>query len=427
MIANRNLLAVYAYFLHCQLKKNGYSKYIVLHEYSFIWWISMSMERPPNPPTDSELIRLAEIALLYEETQGRQDQVVKILGMTQPTVSRLIARATNLGLLSRPVKLSDDPEHVRLFEEARNNTELLARANSWCSESDVKIRQIRVFPTDKELFCSAVARPVGELLAKSKIGIGVSLGRTLASVIHKLRRAEARIDRPIRVVPLSGDPVHLMNVENQQQTASTLAGELIQQAFASKASGQQPVLTGVPCYLPKRFQGEEGKSLVETYIREIPGLNKLFGSTQSDDGIIHQVDTALVGIGVIADNDDDPTQDLQTGVFLREIFVAEQGQDTKNELRRLIDGELAGVLLAKEGLPPADLKTLRPYKRGWYGIREQELHALAKKASVGNTPGVILVARGAAKAEAVRAAIKLGLINHLMIDSKLAEALMQSN
>lgn len=383
----------------------------------------------PDPlPTHDELVRLATAAILYQENDSKQNALMRHFDISQSSASRLIARAIELGLVSIKVELSRKPAHRSLFDEARqlslNDGGLHETANAWSKPTGVTVREVRTFPTELERFCSAVAAPVGQLFEQSKLGIGISLGRTIANVIREMPRTGVRISHPVKVVPLSGDPVHLINLNYQQQTASLLAGELVQRAFAPGSSSEQPVLTGVPCYLPIRFQGQGKKnSPVEEYLNAIPGFQKVFGGTQHNDNFLRQVDTALVGVGVITDNDKDNTQDLQTGVFIREIILAEQRESAKSELERIIDGELGGVLLPKPRLSDSDRLLLAGYKRGWLGIQENELRSLAQSASTNGQPGVILVARGAAKAEAVRAATKLGLINVLFVDLALAAAL----
>jgi hypothetical protein len=62
----------------------------------------------------------------------------------------------------------------------------------------------------------------------------------------------------------------------------------------------------------------------------------------------------------------------------------------------------------------------------WTGIQREHVARCAERARASEgTPGVIVLAIGRAKAEAVIEAVNQSLVNHLLIDQDLADALVE--
>jgi DNA-binding transcriptional regulator LsrR (DeoR family) len=67
-------------------------------------------------------------------------------------------------------------------------------------------------------------------------------------------------------------------------------------------------------------------------------------------------------------------------------------------------------------------KQVAKYNDGWMGLRHHHILACAKKAKPG-VPGVVVISHDARRAEVIQAAICAGLVNHVVMDGKLSEAL----
>ena len=104
--------------------------------------------------------------------------------------------------------------------------------------------------------------------------------------------------------------------------------------------------------------------------------------------------------------------------------LAQIGGIPRERLKELIKGDVAGALIKRAKLTPVREREVEDIgKKYWTGIREENLFDIASRARKTGKPGVIIVAIGGNKADVLLAVLKMGLVNELIIDHDLAEAL----
>jgi DNA-binding transcriptional regulator LsrR (DeoR family) len=84
---------------------------------------------------------------------------------------------------------------------------------------------------------------------------------------------------------------------------------------------------------------------------------------------------------------------------------------------------LGGAFVIDPAASQADRDYVQTVNQRWTGIKESHFRRCALRARENNLPGVTVLAVGAVRAEIVLQRIKLGLINHLILDSDCARAL----
>jgi hypothetical protein len=115
--------------------------------------------------------------------------------------------------------------------------------------------------------------------------------------------------------------------------------------------------------------------------------------------------------------------------------LLETGAMTVGRLSGLVVGEMGGVCFAKPGLPAREIHELEALNKRWTGIKRVHLDDCARRAREGvqprlkerfdGPPGVVVVCFGPERARFLVEAVRLGVINHLIIDDQLEEALLE--
>src|SRR5581483_261529 len=98
---------------------------------------------------------------------------------------------------------------------------------------------------------------------------------------------------------------------------------------------------------------------------------------------------------------------------------------SKEEMQKLILGDVGGLLFAKPHLDAAARRKVDELNQGWIGMTFKHLQRIAKAASARHAPGVIFVAFGREKAEMMVEIVRRGYANQLVIDFTLLEGLKQ--
>lgn len=112
-------------------------------------------------------------------------------------------------------------------------------------------------------------------------------------------------------------------------------------------------------------------------------------------------------------------------VFLEADDISHFGSDAAEGLQKLILGDISGVCIPHSDLNAEETERLGSINKRWTGVRFEHLKSCAERAVSGpeKKPGVVVVARGKAKASIVHELLKVGLINNLVIDLELEEEL----
>jgi DNA-binding transcriptional regulator LsrR (DeoR family) len=361
-------------------------------------------------------IRMVACALLRSQGYNQED-IAERMNLSQPVVSRIVTAAIQARLLqAQPTFLPQNASPAEIKQAQR-------RYAGKHSDLEQKIRTLvprglcfrlhTVAAKDLHAFCEQAARHVAGLLTGDLI-VGTMWGSAIERIIDGVTRyAQPSKRSELRAIPLAGDPLFLLNQENQEYSASALAAKL-ERAFTGRTRSDLPSLNGVPAYISRSRMADRKKAAgLMDFIQSIPGYHLIFGSI----GYERQVNTVLTGVGVFASS---PQQ--TTATFIRER-EAQEGPEFA-PLRQLILGDFAGSILPKPGLRPAQNDLVAGLNLGWLGISLSQLKRVAREAKTTSPPGVITVAFASDnKAAIVRESLRRGLINHLVVDDDLAQQL----
>ena len=367
------------------------------------------------PLTREEL--LAAVACLRRDGLV-QTQIALRLDISQSAVSRALAEAEEMEILK--VSRSVDPTRVtpqawlKVDQLLYGDVELAGRLKQWSPQPpSLHICQ------DGSFHNEAAGVVVGLLKYSSVVGVmcGVTVRRLIACIQDCLPHGKGTRPDSIQCVPLAGDAVHFINSTNEHLSASLLSGEMQQALTGPAAIG--PSLLGVPAYLPRALVRSGRRDPLWDFIRGFPGYKAIFGTEGGGRPWVERVDTIVTGVGIMQwiGGELGPG----TGVFISERLATDGMPPT--ELEPLICGDMAGVLFPKEGLEPKERKEVDELNVGWTGIKEEQLLRVAEHARISGRPGNIVLAAGKAKAPVLRALVKGGYVNHLIIDLELAAGL----
>lgn len=389
--------------------------------------ISSSSPLIKYAPPEADMVKAIACARL-RASKHVQTAVADLLNISQSEVSRLLVIAKDHKFYDPDPSFIEahvaDPRLIleadKLISKDDDLQEVLLR---WAGRGKVPVRCV-VFPSvDREDFCLAASGTVTEWI-RSSTAIGCMFGTTLSKIIDGIERHQTRgpqrRTRPVSVIPVSGDPLALMNQSQAEYSASALAAKL-ERILTGAPLPDLPSLNGVPAYIPTRFalNGSKMKVLKE-FFQHIRGYEHVFGSEKRSrqQPLISELDTLLTGIGAIF-----PEGELEdrTGAFIRERELQEDASLV--ELRDLILGDFCGMLLPRPGIGKTKSQRVNKLNQGWLGIKEDHIQKIVAKSMAGRGPGVIVVADGAEKAEMVREVVARGYVNSLAISSSLAETI----
>jgi len=137
---------------------------------------------------------------------------------------------------------------------------------------------------------------------------------------------------------------------------------------------------------------------------------------QQEEPLIDRLDTILTGVGA-------PTHPRG---YWGDALISTKGINCE-ALSTLITGDIGGVLLPHSIIKDNEPNAFKILRHGWMGITEEKMQKCAENAFHNKTAGVIVVAIGANKAKSVYESMKRKLVNTLVIDLDLAEALLQES
>lgn len=371
------------------------------------------------------------IAAAFMLSNGKtRKEISEKLNRGLPDVAKLIKLAKEAGFLSRAptflrhkVNEADYIEVQRRFFGVANFTSAL----NTLVPPGVRFEANVMLGSYSE-FIHGAAIHVCHLLKRAK-RLGLMWGRTVHLLVENIKACGENLDRDalggIECVPLCGDPIHLLNQRKLEYSASWLAVELeraLRRPSAHRAAN--PCLIGVPAYLSSAVRAgakADGGGLVG-FLHEIPGYVAIFGRNPGQRlRLADEVDSVIMGAGIIGPECEpwSPARPdvTSTGDLIEERLLQEKVR--KEDLARLVYGDVGGVLLERPNLSLAERKTVDLLNAGWTGMRGRDLKRIAKASGENGSGGVILVAASAAKAEVLLAAILRGLVNQVVVDELL--------
>jgi deoxyribonucleoside regulator len=318
-----------------------------------------------------ELRQMVECLELYYRRRRSQKDIATALGVSAATVSRLLKRAFDEGL----VRVELDLPRAEQLETALVRTFALREA--------VVIASGGRGDTKEELGAAAAA--YFEKVARNRMRVGLSCGFTLYQTIRALR--ERRL-RDLSLYPLSGEST----LKLVDLFPNTLVGMMAAKYRPHVRAYALPVLHLASL---RRIELERRRLLRDREIRSI------YAAAQD-------VDIALAGVGLIGD---------QTPGF---CSLAESYGVSVKRLRQLgVVGEINYQPFDANGRI-VDRPELHALMRRLLSVDGDRLRALSRR----EDRYVIAIAGGRAKVEAVRGALRGRFMNVLVTDQDAAVALL---
>lgn len=365
--------------------------------------------------------RAQQAAYLRAQHNYSQEEIGRILGgVSQSHVSRLLAHAAEAGWLVTEMRFDEaaiSPEVMRELRELLEPRKLVASLERIRETTGRVIPNVRVFDSGSDSptagavelrlrrFGRRAAGRLEELLRRSSV-VAVTWGRTVASLIDGLAAQNRTFhsERPPLFVPVTAE---LITLAAPDYSSSLLAARL--DALVNGGRGERLRMAGVPAFIPKRYSAAKTQAIRE-YILDTASYRRIFAG---EAPLANTLDMLVTSAGSAA---------RPLGGALDEILAA--AEISAADLTRLIVGDVGGVLIPKPDLPPEDLQLVEELNAMWTGVTKAHLSRLALRAGERTgTAGVAVAAVGRERAEIIAALIHLEMVNELIIDWDLAEAL----
>jgi DNA-binding transcriptional regulator LsrR (DeoR family) len=201
----------------------------------------------------------------------------------------------------------------------------------------------------------------------------------------------------------------LVALEDPDYSSSWLAARLNQIFNGDRGTRLQ--LSGIPAFVPRRYDKAKARAIRE-YVRETACYEKIFFGP---DCLVNRMDTLITSVGSATA----PIRGSTAELLLAADIDA-------GALRELVVGDIGGILIPKPMLTPAQKLRVDQINEMWTGLSLDRLAAIAKRAaSSRNGGGNIIAAFGREKLESTAQAIRMGLVNELIIDHELEKALRE--
>ncbi|WP_326502435.1 sugar-binding transcriptional regulator [Rothia nasimurium] len=307
--------------------------------------------------------QVVEAAQLYYGEHLTMSTIATRLGVSRPTVSRLLKTARETGVVTIHLNersYSSDPLEKRLTDLYRVRVTVV-RAPEYATEQ-ARMRRVAI----------ATANLLDSLIVPGTT-LGVAWGSTVTEVAQFLPK------RPLTGVTV----VQLNGAGNAVQTGIPYSGAILGQV--SSAYGAQMVHFPVPAFFD--FADTKAAMWRERSIRGVLAVQR-------------SADVALFGVGAFGG-------ELKSHVYSGGYFNAEQMRELQSQG---IVGDMCTVLLREDGTW-ADLAL----NQRATGPTPAELVKMGRR---------VCAAAGRHRAVALRAALATGAITDLVVDADLAERLL---
>lgn len=319
------------------------------------------MNAKKGDPARNELELLAQVAEHYYLENRTQAQIAKSLGLSTATVSRLLGRAREAGVVRIQI-VRPHARHAALEAALRQGglREVVVASQAGDTADDEAGRRS----------LGRVAAPHLDGLIQPDAMVGIGRGRTLAALAEALQPFAA--PRHIRVVQLLG--------EYGPQPAPSRTTEITR--LMAEAYG------GISYYLNAPAQVED--KTVAAALRRAPGIGEVVAQYE-------RLDLALVGIGPLRGSPLEASQ-LLSAAQLAQLEAAGAV------------GEICGHYFDAAGRPVDDAYTGCAVGISWEQLRR--------------CPCLVALAAGPGKAAALRALLRAGLLHGLVTDEVTARQIL---
>jgi hypothetical protein len=362
-----------------------------------------------------------------------QSEIAKRLDMSQGQVSKLIQRAYLAGwfIQSKP-KFNSERLAPGEIDDLRKmcypRWDELKDVLKPKKNGEPRVRNIRIIETGSreteakaydrrlEQFGKRAAMRIVELLPRMQ-SVGISWGKTLRficdNVVQTISEGKSLPDPDkLRFFPVVGES---LNRPNSDISASHLAARL-HRAIRAK---DDPISFGaVAACIPAKYKPHA--KVIRDFFGSDAGFRRVFGAPTVDGrphgGLVSCADTLILGVGTASMRVSDPY--LDDTISLANISRA--------ELDSLSIGNISGYFLERNPLSDEPAERLKDIKNLWTCINDSDIKHCAQRAEDNrNLVGVVVVAIGEAKVEVIRECAHRGMINELIVDQDLADALIK--
>ena len=378
----------------------------------------------------SENIEVDLLTAAFLAGEGaKQLDIARVLEISQAAVSRLLteARKNYLREEVRFLREKVPPEMMKqiLQRVSRNSleTRLDKIAQRFANVRGPVLRSFvcaappeRVMERITEL--SRLAAPwIRELFLRCR-----SFGVTWGGMISRVAAAQRALSIPapwkeyaIEVIPLSGEP---LGDSPTTYSSSSIAHEL--GVVINGDSYNARSLAMVPAFLPDGFREQEIAG-VWRLIGLVRSHAEIFGphkaSMPAEDALANRLDMILTSVG---------PAERPLGHGKGRLF--ETGNLKIDELRQMVIGDMGGVCFPRESVTKRQRAKLDAVAARWTGLTVDHLNRCSRRCAnepdpFSGPPGVVVVCVGRERAPFLIEAVKLGLINHLIIDGELQDEL----
>jgi hypothetical protein len=369
-----------------------------------------------------------------------QFEIAKALDLSQSAVSRLLKGVQDYIHIERSFRWDRLPAPIEQEVRKRiSHREVGDRLARLAREHKQPAPAVHVAPVGEasqpgaqfETFAGHAAMALRDLLEEVRGRVGVAWGSTLWHTTQALRQIlpqrPFRERVPIEFVPLCGDPL----IDSQQRYADRTSSRIVSE-LSKAVNGDEPRpawLGLVPAFIPRTFKRNEIK-VIDRLIDLVPQYPRIFGPRIPPSrpvpapiaGDLHMVITAA-----------GPSK-RPLGFGRNPLLGLTEAESER--LAANIYGDIGGVLLprltggpAKKGHEPAPHPLVQELTRRWTGLKIEHLKECSTRAFSERSrsrPGVTLLSFGAGHVDVVLEAVRLGLVNHLIIGSDLEEAIAQA-
>lgn len=366
-------------------------------------------------------------AYLFGEHGLSQSEIARMLGLSQPVISRLLTYAEQRNWLERRYRFIPDglaPDRLLYLRRLVEPNQLIDRLTAVRSETGVHVSDVHVVDTGSRgdsakaiaarqtRFGRAAARIVAGLMLRSDI-FAVTWGHTISHIVDALGQMGPlpSTGRAIRFVPVCGEPAH---AKSNADTSSNLVKRLHQ--LHAGGPGRTLSLTGLFALIPRRFRGAE-LGTIRKFVEQATSYQEIFGGRAP---LIHDVDALLTSVGPAKRPMGFINEELRSAGSLPRRPL------TKEQLEKLVVGDIGGVLLPRRDLGRVARREVDQLRAMWTGVTRKHLERIAVQAARAKRPGVIVASFGGTdRAETIAEVVRCGLVNQLIIDRPLAEALTE--
>lgn len=296
--------------------------------------------------------------LFYNQNVSRQ-QICALMGLSRPTVARLLSTARELGIVQITIPNLEAVTYWELEKKLERQYGL----------KEVLITEPRNTEDETETALGGAAARYLQYIIKDRDTVGVSMGSTLYHMVTQMEKTEAK---DVTFVPLIGGMGRLRTELHSNSLAESMA-RFFDGAF-------------VPLHAPARVSGA---SVRDELMRE--------ESLSSAIGLMKRLDVALVGIGYPNEH----SAIKATGYF------------KENEIQSLIERGVVGELCMQFYDAAGDTA---PYRND-NTVVGMDIQRLRK------VPCSVGIAGGLEKLPAIKGAIRGKYINMLITDVRCASAL----